>query len=254
MKPGVVFFACFAALVMFQGLGTGTLPLIDRDEPRFAEASREMIERGDWIVPYFNDAPRLHKPPLFYWAQILSYQLLGEDELGARLPSVLAAILVSALVVNVLKLVLQLPRPTPRSGYGFPSGDSGAAFSFAAVIATALPTLAPLVFSLATLDAVSRLYFRAHYVFDVLGGAVIGIVCGSYFARRMLHKQSARPVSWSARATWVGIGVLTLTTGAFFFVWKATSHGTGPLTISPFRQPRQPLKLISAPIPPALFS
>ena len=131
--------------------------------------------------------------------------------------TVLAALLVSALVVNVLKLALQLPRPTPWSGYGFPSGDSGTAFSFAAVIATAFPGLAPLVFSLATLAAISRLYFRAHYVFDVLGGAVIGFVCGSYFARRMLHKQPARPVSWSARATWVGIGVLTLTTGAIFF-------------------------------------
>jgi 4-amino-4-deoxy-L-arabinose transferase-like glycosyltransferase len=76
---------------MFHGLGIGTLPLIDRDEPRFAEASREMIQRGDWIVPYFNDAPRLHKPPLFYWAQILSYRLIGENERGARLPSVLAA-------------------------------------------------------------------------------------------------------------------------------------------------------------------
>jgi membrane-associated phospholipid phosphatase len=131
--------------------------------------------------------------------------------------AVLAALLVSAFVVNILKLVLQLPRPTPRSGYGFPSGDSGTAFSFAAVIATAFPGLAPLVFSLATLAAISRLYFRAHYVLDVLGGAVIGILCGTCFARRMLHKQPARPVSWSARAAWVGIGVLTLATGAFFF-------------------------------------
>ena len=131
--------------------------------------------------------------------------------------AVLAALLVSALVVNVLKLVLQLPRPIPRSSYGFPSGDSGTAFSFAAVIATAFPSLAPLVFLIATLAAISRLYFRAHYVLDVLGGALIGIVCGTYFARRMLHKQPARPVSWSARITWVGIGVIALATGVFFF-------------------------------------
>jgi hypothetical protein len=131
--------------------------------------------------------------------------------------AVLTALLVSAFVVNVLKLALQLPRPTPRSSYGFPSGDSGTAFSFAVVIATALPSLAPLVFSLATLAAISRLYFRAHYVVDVLGGAVIGIVCGTYFARRILQEQPARPASWLAWVTWVGIGVLTLPTGAFFF-------------------------------------
>jgi len=132
--------------------------------------------------------------------------------------AVLAALLVSALVVNALKLALQLPRPTPRSGYGFPSGDSGTAFSFAAVIATAFPGLAPLVFLLATLAAISRLYFRAHYVLDVLGGAVIGIVCGTYFARRILQEQPARPGSWGARATWAGIGMLALATGAFFFL------------------------------------
>jgi hypothetical protein len=33
----------------------------------------------------------------------------------------------------------------------------------------------------------------------------------------MLHKQPARLVSWLAWITWVGIGVLALATGAFFF-------------------------------------
>ena len=134
--------------------------------------------------------------------------------------AVLAALLVSALVVNLLKLILQLPRPIPRSSYGFPSGDSGTAFSFAAAIATAFSSLAPLVFLIATLAAISRLYFRAHYVWDVLGGAAIGIVCGMYFARRMLHKQLARPVSWSARVIWVGIQAIALATGAFFLSGK----------------------------------
>ena len=62
----MLFFAC----VVFHILGTWSLPLIDRDEPRFAEASREMIERGNYIVPYFNNQLRLDKPPLTYWAQV----------------------------------------------------------------------------------------------------------------------------------------------------------------------------------------
>ena len=40
----LLFFAC----VPFHILGTWSLPLIDRDEPRFAEASREMIERRNY--------------------------------------------------------------------------------------------------------------------------------------------------------------------------------------------------------------
>jgi 4-amino-4-deoxy-L-arabinose transferase-like glycosyltransferase len=72
--------------------------LIDRDEPRFAEASREMIQRADYIVPHFNNQLRLDKPPLAYWAQVASYRIFGESDFGARFPSAIAAAL-TALVI-----------------------------------------------------------------------------------------------------------------------------------------------------------
>jgi len=84
--------------VLFFAAGTWSLPLIDRDEPRFAEASREMIARGDYVVPYFNNSYRFDKPPLTYWAQTTCYKCLGENDFAARLPSVLAAAL-TVLVV-----------------------------------------------------------------------------------------------------------------------------------------------------------
>lgn len=71
--------------------GTWTLPLVDRDEPRFAEASREMRQRGDYIVPYLNDRYRFDKPPLTYWAQVASYRVFGESDFAARFPSNVAA-------------------------------------------------------------------------------------------------------------------------------------------------------------------
>jgi 4-amino-4-deoxy-L-arabinose transferase-like glycosyltransferase len=85
----------FVACVAFHVLGTWTLPLIDRDEPRFAEASREMIDRGDYVVPYFNNQLRFDKPPLTYWAQILSYRIFGQNDFAARLPSAVAAALLA---------------------------------------------------------------------------------------------------------------------------------------------------------------
>jgi 4-amino-4-deoxy-L-arabinose transferase-like glycosyltransferase len=88
-KCAILFFSC----VLFHILGTWTLPLIDRDEPRFAEASREMIERGNYIVPYFNNQLRLDKPPLTYWAQVASYHIFGEADFAARFPSAIAAAL-----------------------------------------------------------------------------------------------------------------------------------------------------------------
>jgi 4-amino-4-deoxy-L-arabinose transferase-like glycosyltransferase len=88
-KYAILIFAC----VLFHIPGTWRLPLIDRDEPRFAEASREMIERGDYIVPYFNNQLRLDKPPLTYWAQVASYHIFGENDFAARFPSAIAAAL-----------------------------------------------------------------------------------------------------------------------------------------------------------------
>ncbi|MGH8099761.1 MAG: ArnT family glycosyltransferase, partial [Chthoniobacterales bacterium] len=90
-KYAILFFGC----VLFHMAGTWSLPLIDRDEPRFAEASREMIQRGDYIVPYFNGQFRLDKPPLTYWAQIISFKIFGENDFAARFPSAIAAALVA---------------------------------------------------------------------------------------------------------------------------------------------------------------
>ena len=88
----------FFGSVLFHLAGTWSSPLIDRDEPRFAEASREMIERGDYVVPYFNNQLRLDKPPLAYWAQVVSYRVFGENDFAARFPSALAAALTAILI------------------------------------------------------------------------------------------------------------------------------------------------------------
>ncbi len=93
-KYAILFFAGLA----FHLIGTWGLPLIDRDEPRFAEASREMIERHDYVVPYFNNQFRFDKPPLTYWAQIASYKIFGENDFAARLPSGVAAALVAVVL------------------------------------------------------------------------------------------------------------------------------------------------------------
>ena len=80
--------------------GNWILPLTDRDEARFGEASREMRQRGDYIVPWFNDAWRLDKPALIYWCQITSYDICGDNEFGARLPSALFTTATALLLVR----------------------------------------------------------------------------------------------------------------------------------------------------------
>ena len=74
---------------------------MDRDEPRFAHATVEMMERDSWTIPYFNGAYRFDKPPLTYWWMRLHYALLGVNELAARLHSVVAVYLTALVVAGM---------------------------------------------------------------------------------------------------------------------------------------------------------
>jgi 4-amino-4-deoxy-L-arabinose transferase-like glycosyltransferase len=78
---------------LFLGWGAWQLPLMDRDEPRFSEASREMLAGGDWVVPRLNGEHRFDKPPLIYWMQAASMACLGRNEGAVRLPSIVCALL-----------------------------------------------------------------------------------------------------------------------------------------------------------------
>src|SRR5262245_59616936 len=39
--------------------------LFEPDESRYAQIPREMLARGEWVVPYLQGEPYLDKPPLF---------------------------------------------------------------------------------------------------------------------------------------------------------------------------------------------
>jgi 4-amino-4-deoxy-L-arabinose transferase-like glycosyltransferase len=81
-------------------VGNWILPITDRDEARFSEASREMRQRGDYIVPWFNGQWRFDKPILIYWCQSTCYRFLGVDSFAARLPSVLFTTATALLLVG----------------------------------------------------------------------------------------------------------------------------------------------------------
>lgn len=78
-------------LAFFQNLGSA--PLFDRDEGAFSEATREMVESGDYVSTTLNGEPRYDKPILTYYLQAAGVAVLGWDEWGVRIPSALAATL-----------------------------------------------------------------------------------------------------------------------------------------------------------------
>ncbi len=88
---GFGFLSAFAGLFLMWGLGTA--PLIDWDENIYAEASRQMVLRGDYLNIYINNYPFAEKPPFFFWLQSFSYHLFGINEFAARFPSAVAGVL-----------------------------------------------------------------------------------------------------------------------------------------------------------------
>lgn len=87
--PGVLLYGCLS------------FHLFEPDEGRYAEIPREMLARGEWIVPYLQAEPYLDKPPLLYWLVRLSYMLFGVHDWAARLVPAMAVhltILISYLI------------------------------------------------------------------------------------------------------------------------------------------------------------
>jgi 4-amino-4-deoxy-L-arabinose transferase-like glycosyltransferase len=88
-----------AALVALMAAlpGLFTLPPTDRDESRFAEASAQMLESGDFTNIMFQDTPRYKKPVGIYWLQAASVRALSSVERreiwAYRIPSLLGAML-----------------------------------------------------------------------------------------------------------------------------------------------------------------
>ena len=84
-------------------VGNQSVGLWDRDEPRYAECSREMIQTGDWVVPKFLTQWRLEKPPLIYWCQAAAMEVMGPIPAAARLPSAVAPILTGLALALVVR-------------------------------------------------------------------------------------------------------------------------------------------------------
>src|SRR5688500_8707229 len=82
-------------------IGTASVPLWYRDEPRNAQAARQMYQSGDWVVPRYLDKVRTAKPVFTYWCQAPAMHVFGDNQFAARLPSVVA-ITLTLLVLGVV--------------------------------------------------------------------------------------------------------------------------------------------------------
>ena len=88
--------------------GFFTLPPLDRDESRFAQATKQMLESGDYININLGDGPRYEKPVGIYWLQAASTAVLGTGPRNQiwtyRIPSLLGALTAVAATFFLVRL------------------------------------------------------------------------------------------------------------------------------------------------------
>jgi len=149
VSRGAGFWIILAAAAVLLLVRSGSVPLLDPDESRFARTSVEMLRSGDLVVPHFNGEPRLVKPPLLHWIQSFFFSILGVSEWTARIAAALATL-------GSISLVGWIARRR--------FGSEGGAWA-AAVLATM-----PLVFvggRLGTLDALLAVHVLAVVALDL---------------------------------------------------------------------------------------
>ncbi len=83
--------------LLFFIFGNWILSFTSIDEGRNMDVVRNMLESGNYLVPYYDCHERFAKPPLLYWLVLLSSSLFGMNEFSARLISGLSATGVSLL-------------------------------------------------------------------------------------------------------------------------------------------------------------
>lgn len=118
---------------------------------------------------------------------------------------ILIAVALSAIVANILKYSIDLPRPyeiypfieklSTGGSPSFPSGHTADAFAFALALGLIYPKLYFIfpVFIWATLVGYSRMSLGVHFPSDVLAGAIIGLAC-ALLTYRIERKNRVKPV------------------------------------------------------------
>jgi 4-amino-4-deoxy-L-arabinose transferase-like glycosyltransferase len=169
--------------------------LWDVDEAIFSQAAREMLARGDWVVPHFNGTVFPDKPAMMYWMMMIAYEAFGTTEFAARFFS-------AVFGAGSVLLTYQLGRLMFSPGAGFWAGLSLATCLNFIVVARAATPDSLLVF------------------FSTL--AVLLFVSGTAKARVAGGTPNERNAPWAGQTTfepswttWIlvyaamGLGVLT---------------------------------------------
>ena len=224
------------ALIVYV-IGNGRVPLWDRDEPRYAQTSRQMLRSGDWVVPRLLDEVRTAKPVLIYWCQASSMRLLGENEFAARLPSAIAMLLT---LLVLARAIWRMAGPRRAAWTVCILASSGLAIAAAKLCITDAVLLLWVVIAELCLISIyrNRAPRWAAYVMwssIALGGltkgpVILGVVLTTMMTLAVCDWRSgARPVEalrwWGRTRPLIGILILALFCGPWLYLVERRAPG-----------------------------
>lgn len=165
--------------------GITNMPVMDRDEARYVQATKQMVETGDYVVVRFQDDLRAKKPAGIYWLQAAALEAFSHpaksDIWPYRLPSLLGALAAVLLTFRVAAALF----------------DRRIALVSAAVLATALITTVE--GHLAKTDAMLL--------------ALTTAVQGSLGLVYLQSRGGARAPRWAPLTFWLALGAAILVKG-----------------------------------------
>lgn len=83
--------ALFLLTVLSYGFYNAYLPITDPVESNYVLSAITMIKHNSWISPMIYDQVWYDKPPLTYWALMITYKLFGISDFTSRIPNTLIA-------------------------------------------------------------------------------------------------------------------------------------------------------------------
>jgi 4-amino-4-deoxy-L-arabinose transferase-like glycosyltransferase len=171
----IVVVLALCALLYF--LRLGDIAFLGKDEPKNAQAAREMLRSGDWVVTTLDEERWFDKPILYYWTTLVGYSIFGVGELGARVGPALAALLALWITYLLARRLLA-------------SGRHGGHAASAGALAALILGSGPLFFY----------YARTAMTDSLLTAFVTGCLAAYYFAREGIHPARNMHLAWACAA------------------------------------------------------
>jgi 4-amino-4-deoxy-L-arabinose transferase-like glycosyltransferase len=172
----------FAIVLLVSFYRLGSVTLFDVDEAVFSQATKEMVQSGNWITPTYDGVNRYDKPILFYWLMAASYKAFGINELGARFPSAAAGLLLAVALFFFIGKVFG-ERAAFHGALAFTLSIYFFVYSHAAVtdmVLTLFITLSLFSFFLSSSEEEQlqkrRIYRHGFYLFSALAFLTKGLI------------------------------------------------------------------------------